>query len=107
MHAVTIVDGQVAWREQPDPVPGTGELLVGVRAAGVCRGDLMQAQGLYPPPPGTTPPDLPGLELAGEVVATGPGCRRFAPGDRVMAVVKRSGVGKLGFVGNEQYARVF
>jgi NADPH:quinone reductase-like Zn-dependent oxidoreductase len=98
VHAVTIVDGQVAWREQPDPVPGTGELLVGVRAAGVCRGDLMQAQGLYPPPPGTTPPDLPGLELAGEVVATGPGCRRFAPGDRVMAVVTGAGQSELAVV---------
>jgi len=39
MHAVTIVDGALAWREHPDPVPGTGELLVWVRAAGVCRGD--------------------------------------------------------------------
>jgi NADPH:quinone reductase-like Zn-dependent oxidoreductase len=99
VHAVTIVDGgEVAWREQPDPVPGTGELLVAVRAAGVCRGDLMQAQGLYPPPPGTTPPDLPGLELAGEVVATGPGCRRFGVGDRVMAVVTGAGQAELATV---------
>jgi NADPH:quinone reductase-like Zn-dependent oxidoreductase len=99
MHAVTIVDdGKVAWREQPDPVPGTGELLVAVRAAGVCRGDLMQAQGLYPPPPGTTAPDLPGLELAGEVVATGPGCRRFGVGDRVMAVVTGAGQAELAVV---------
>ncbi len=98
MHAATIADGRVGWREQPDPVPGTGELLVRVRAAGVCRGDLMQAEGLYPPPPGTTPPELPGLELAGEVVATGPGCRRFGAGDRVMAVVTGAGQAELAVV---------
>ena len=71
MHAVTIVDGALAWREHPDPAPGPGDLLVRVRAAGVCRGDLMQRDGMYPPPAGTTPPDLPGLELAGEVAAVG------------------------------------
>jgi NADPH:quinone reductase-like Zn-dependent oxidoreductase len=98
MHAVTIEGGALAWREQPDPEPGTGELLVAVRAAGVCRGDLMQRDGLYPPPPGTTPPDRPGLELAGEVVATGPGVRRFAPGDRVMAVVTGAGQSQLAVV---------
>jgi len=98
VHAVTIVDGGVAWREHPDPAPGSGELLVRVRAAGVCRGDLMQAEGLYPPPPGTTPPELPGLELAGEVVAVGPGCRRFAEGDRVMAVVTGAGQAELAVV---------
>jgi NADPH:quinone reductase-like Zn-dependent oxidoreductase len=98
MHAVTIVDGALAWREHPDPEPGTGELLVAVRAAGVCRGDLMQRDGLYPPPPGTAPPDRPGLELAGEVVATGPGTRRFASGDRVMAVVTGAGQGELAVV---------
>ena len=98
MHAVTIVGGALAWHEQPDPEPGTGELLVAVRAAGVCRGDLMQRDGLYPPPPGTTPPDRPGLELAGEVVATGPGVRRFGPGDRVMAVVTGAGQSELAVV---------
>jgi NADPH2:quinone reductase len=98
VHAVTITEGGLAWLERPDPVPGTGELLVGVRAAGVCRGDLMQRDGLYPPPPGTTPPDLPGLELAGEVVATGPGVRRFAPGHRIMAVVTGAGQAELAVV---------
>jgi NADPH:quinone reductase len=95
MHAVTIVDGALAWREHPDPVPGVGELLVAVRAAGVCRGDLMQRDGMYPPPPGTTPPDRPGLEMAGVVVEAGPGCRRFEPGDRVMAVVTGAGQSEL------------
>jgi NADPH:quinone reductase-like Zn-dependent oxidoreductase len=97
---VTIEDGAVSWqpRPGPDPEPGAGELLVRVRAAGVSRGDLMQAQGMYPPPPGTTPPDVPGLETAGEVVATGPGCRRFASGDRVMAVVTGAGQAELAVV---------
>jgi NADPH:quinone reductase-like Zn-dependent oxidoreductase len=98
MHAVTIVDGALEWREHPDPVPGTGELLVRVGAAGVCRGDLMQRAGMYPPPPGTTPPDRPGLELAGDVVEAGPGCRRFEPGDRVMAVVPGAGQSELAVV---------
>jgi len=108
MHAVTIVDdpegrpgssfGALAWREHPDPLPGPGELLVRVRAAGVCRGDLMQRVGMYPPPPGTTPPDRPGMELAGEVVEAGPGNRRFEPGDRVMAVVTGAGQSELAVV---------
>jgi NADPH:quinone reductase-like Zn-dependent oxidoreductase len=98
VHAVTISDGALAWRERPDPVPGTGELLVQVQAAGVCRGDLMQRDGMYPPPRGTTPPELPGLELAGEVVGAGPGNRRFAVGDRVMAVVTGAGQSELAVV---------
>ncbi|HEX6418373.1 MAG TPA: zinc-binding dehydrogenase [Acidimicrobiales bacterium] len=98
MHAVTIDDGALAWRERPDPEPGTGELLLRVRAAGVCRGDLMQRDGAYPPPPGTTSPELPGLEVAGEVLATGPGVRRFAAGDRVMAVVTGAGQAELAVV---------
>jgi NADPH:quinone reductase-like Zn-dependent oxidoreductase len=98
MHAVTIVDGALEWRPHPDPEPGTAELLVRVRAAGVCRGDLMQQEGLYPPPPGTAPPELPGLELAGEVAARGPGVRRFGVGDRVMAVVPGAGQSELAVV---------
>jgi NADPH:quinone reductase-like Zn-dependent oxidoreductase len=58
----------------------------------------MQREGLYPPPPGTTPPDRPGLELAGEVVAAGDGTRRFGPGDRVMAVVTGAGQSELAVV---------
>src|SRR5690606_22078152 len=95
MHAVTIVDGAIEWRPHPDPTPGPGEVLLGVRAAGVCRGDLMQRDGMYPPPPGTTPPELPGLEAAGEVLAVGPGVQRFAPGDRAMAVVTGAGQAEL------------
>jgi NADPH2:quinone reductase len=98
MHAVTIVDGAIEWAEHPDPEPGSSDLLVRVRAAGICRGDLMQRDGFYPPPPGTTPPELPGLELAGEVVATGRACRRFTTGDRVMAVVPGAGQSQLAVV---------
>src|SRR4029453_435641 len=64
--------------------------------------DLAQARGGYPPPPGV-PADLPGLELAGEVAAAGPGVLRFAPGDRVMAVVGGAGQAELA-VGHERMA---
>ncbi len=72
--------------DRADPIAGTGELLVRVRAAGINNADLLQVRGRYPAPPGS-PPDIPGLELAGEVVGLGPGAARFAIGDRVMAVV--------------------
>ena len=86
MHAVTIVDGRLEWREHPDPEPGTGELLVAVEAAGLNGADMVQRRGGYPAPPGW-PSDIPGMELAGTVVETGPKVFRFAKGDRVMAVV--------------------
>ena len=86
MHAVTIVDGALAWQEHPDPVPGTGEVLVEVHAAGLNGADRLQVAGFYPAPPGW-PADIPGMELAGEVVALGPGTARWTVGDRVMAVV--------------------
>jgi NADPH2:quinone reductase len=71
------------------PQPGDHEVLVKVAAAGVNRPDVMQRQGLYPPPAGAT--DIPGLEIAGEVVALGPGVRRWKLGDRVMALVVGGG----------------
>jgi putative PIG3 family NAD(P)H quinone oxidoreductase len=90
VRAVTIVDGKLEWREHDDPVPGVGEVLVAVRAAGINGGDLVQRAGFYPAPPGS-PPDIPGLEAAGEVVAVGPNVSRFVVGDRVMAVVGGGG----------------
>jgi putative PIG3 family NAD(P)H quinone oxidoreductase len=75
--------------ERPVATPGTGEVLVKVAAAGVNRPDVMQRQGSYPPPPGAS--DLPGLEIAGEVVALGPGATRFKPGDKVAALVAGGG----------------
>ncbi len=86
MRAVTIVDRGLVIADHPDPVPRPGELLVRVRAAGVNSADLMQVRGHYPAPPGV-PADIPGMELAGEVVATGGGVERYRPGDRVMALV--------------------
>ena len=71
--------------ERPVPTPGDGDILVKVAAAGVNRPDVMQRQGLYPPPPGA--PDIPGLEIAGEGVALGAGAKRWKLGDRVTLVV--------------------
>ena len=97
MHAVTVVDGDLAWVECPDPEPGKGELLVAVRAAGLNGADMLQRRGLYAAPP-DAPADIPGLELAGEVVATGPGVVRFAVGDHVMAVVGGGAQAELALV---------
>lgn len=86
MRAATIRDKQIVIEEHPDPAPGTGEALVRVRAAALNGADMMQRRGLYPAPPGW-PQDIPGMELAGEVVALGAGATRFAEGERVMAIV--------------------
>jgi len=73
-------------RDVPDPVPGAEQVLVRVRATALNRADLLQRRGHYPAPPGA-PADIPGLELAGEVVALGPGARERAVGDRVYGIV--------------------
>lgn len=75
--------------EMPLPSPGDGEILVKVEAAGVNRPDVLQRQGLYPPPPGASP--IPGLEVAGEIVALGAGVQRFKLGDKVTALVTGGG----------------
>jgi NADPH2:quinone reductase len=97
MRAVTIRDGDLAVEEHADPQPGTGELLVRVRAAGLNGADMLQRKGLYPAPPGA-PKDVPGLEFAGEVAGLGPGATRFAEGDRVMAVVAGGAQAELAVV---------
>lgn len=100
MHAVTLdpeAPGSIEWQEHPDPVPGGGEVLVDVRAAGLNGADMLQRRGLYPPPPGA-PATIPGLELAGTVVEIGHGVTRFAVGDRVMAVVAGGGQAELALV---------
>jgi NADPH:quinone reductase len=86
MQAVTIVDGELEWAGRPDPVAGDTEIVLAVKAAGINAADLMQRQGFYPAPPGV-PPDIPGLEVAGEVVAVGSRVSRFVVGDGVMGVV--------------------
>lgn len=73
----------------PVPRPGPGEILVEVVSAGVNRPDVLQRRGGYPPPPGVT--DIPGLEIAGRVVARGPGAERFEPGALVCALVAGGG----------------
>ncbi|GAC1518231.1 MAG: zinc-binding dehydrogenase [Acidimicrobiales bacterium] len=99
MKAVTTGagDGVPVVADRPDPAPGAGEVLVRVRACGLNNADLLQVRGLYPAPPGS-PADIPGLELAGEVVGIGPGASRFRTGDRVMAVVGGGGQAELAVV---------
>jgi NADPH:quinone reductase len=101
MRAATVRDGQIVVAEHPDPVPGAGELLVRVAAAGINGADMMQRAGHYPAPPGS-PADIPGLELAGEVAACGPAATRFAVGDRVMAIVGGGGQAELAVVHERQ-----
>jgi NADPH2:quinone reductase len=74
---------------RPVPQPGAGEILIKVAAAGVNRPDVMQRKGLYPPPAGVT--DIPGLEIAGSVVACGGGAMRWKVGDEVAALVSGGG----------------
>jgi NADPH:quinone reductase len=85
MKAAVIRNGRLEIEERPDPVARDGELLIRVRAAGINRADLLQAAGGYPPPAGIVA-DIPGLECAGEVVATG---------ERVMALLGGGGQAEL------------
>jgi putative PIG3 family NAD(P)H quinone oxidoreductase len=101
MRAATIRDGEVFVEEHPDPVAGAGQVLVRVRGAGLNGADQMQLAGRYPAPPGS-PPDIPGLELAGVVEALGAGAARFAVGDRVMGIVGGGGQAELAAVHERQ-----
>jgi putative PIG3 family NAD(P)H quinone oxidoreductase len=75
--------------ERPDPLPGPGEVLIRVAAAGVNRPDVMQRQGLYPPPPGAS--DIPGLEVAGTIESLGDRVSGWRVGDAVCALVSGGG----------------
>jgi putative PIG3 family NAD(P)H quinone oxidoreductase len=86
----------IRFGETADPAPARGEVLVRVRAAALNRADLLQRRGLYPPPPGTRP-DVPGLELAGEVVRA-EGTSAWRPGDRVMAIASGEAQAELAVV---------
>jgi putative PIG3 family NAD(P)H quinone oxidoreductase len=97
VRAVAIDDGELRVVNKADPEPGKGEVLISVKAAGINGADMMQLKGRYPAPPGS-PPDIPGLEMAGEVVALGPGVQRFNEGDRVMAIVGGGGQAELAVV---------
>ncbi len=74
---------------RPVPQPAAGEVLIQVAAAGVNRPDCLQRQGSYPPPPGAS--DLPGLEVAGTVVALGEGVTAWKVGDEVCALLTGGG----------------
>jgi putative PIG3 family NAD(P)H quinone oxidoreductase len=93
MHAVVITEpGEpevLRWLEVPDPVPGPGEVVIDVAASGVNRADLMQRQGLYPPPEGAPP--YPGLECAGRIRSAGDGVTDWRPGDEVCALLAGGG----------------
>jgi NADPH:quinone reductase len=103
VRAATIRDSKIVVAEHPDPRPGPGEVLVRVRAAGLNGADPMQVAGFYPPPPGSgAPADMPGMELAGEVVETGPNATRFAKGNHVMAIVAGAGQAELAVVHERQ-----
>jgi putative PIG3 family NAD(P)H quinone oxidoreductase len=101
MRAVTIVDGRLQVAEHTDPEPGAGEVLVRVQAAGLNGADMLQLRGRYPAPPGA-PQDVPGLELAGVVEATGTCASRFSVGDRVMGIVAGGGQAELAVVHERQ-----
>ena len=75
--------------KRPVPAPGPGEVLIEVAAAGINRPDVFQRQGLYPPPKGAS--DVLGMEVAGKIVAVGPGTLRFKAGDLVCALVGGGG----------------
>jgi NADPH2:quinone reductase len=97
MRAATISDSSVVVADHPDPEPAKNEVLVRVRAAGLNGADILQVAGHYPAPP-DWPQDIPGMEIAGEVVARGPGATRFREGDRVMAIVGGGGQAELSVV---------
>src|SRR5712664_4776070 len=80
---------QLKVAKRPVPVPKDGEVLVRVAAAGVNRPDVMQRQGRYPPPPGAS--DLPGMEVAGDIVEIGPGTTGLSVGDKVTALLPGGG----------------
>jgi NADPH2:quinone reductase len=86
VRAAVIFGGALRIEERPDPEPGPDQVLVRVRASGINNADLLQRAGGYPAPP-DAPPDIPGLELAGEVVGIGSNVTSFRDGDRVMALV--------------------
>jgi putative PIG3 family NAD(P)H quinone oxidoreductase len=93
MHAITITKPggpeALVWEKVPEPVPGPGEVLIDVVAAGVNRPDLLQRQGLYDPPPGASP--YPGLECSGRIAALGPNVADWAVGDEVCALLAGGG----------------
>jgi putative PIG3 family NAD(P)H quinone oxidoreductase len=90
MHAIVAKSAdELVWQEVPDVVPGRGEVLIKVGAAGVNRADLLQAAGFYPPPPGAS--ELLGMEVSGVVAEVGDGVSEWSPGQEVCALLAGGG----------------
>ena len=93
MHAITFASPGgpevLQWTQQAKPAPGVEDVLIKVAAAGLNHADLLQRKGKYPPPPGA--PDILGMEVAGEVVATGADVTRWSIGDKVCALISGGG----------------
>ncbi|MFE6361570.1 NAD(P)H-quinone oxidoreductase [Streptomyces sp. NPDC057806] len=93
MYAITIDEPggpeALVWAEVPDPAPGEGEVLVEVAASAVNRADILQRQGFYDPPPGTSP--YPGLECSGRIAEIGPGVSGWTVGDEVCGLLGGGG----------------
>ncbi|HEX2572370.1 MAG TPA: NAD(P)H-quinone oxidoreductase [Polyangia bacterium] len=92
-------------RDVPAPAPARGEVLVKVRGAGLNRADLLQRMGAYPPPPGYRV-EMPGLELAGEVVALGEGVSEWRVGDRVMSITSGEAQAELAVLHERMLVRI-
>lgn len=82
-------DSELVLEEVPTPIPGPGEVLISIAAAGVNRADLGQRGGVYPPPPGAS--EILGMEVSGSVVALGAGTTQFHEGDEVCALLSGGG----------------
>ncbi|HET7140149.1 MAG TPA: NAD(P)H-quinone oxidoreductase [Arthrobacter sp.] len=92
-------------REVDAPVPGPGEVLIDVVAAGLNRADVQQRRGYYPPPPGAS--EIPGLEVSGRIAGFGPGVTKaFSVGDKVVALLAGGGYAEQVAVPAEQVLRI-
>lgn len=103
MRVAEIKDKKVGPGTREDPVPGLGQALIRVHGAGINGADPVQVAGFYPPPPEAgVPADIPGMELAGEVVESRAPVPRFEPGARVMAIVAGAAQAELAVVDERQ-----
>jgi putative PIG3 family NAD(P)H quinone oxidoreductase len=90
MHAIVAESAdQLRWQQVPDVAASRGEVLIKVSAAGVNRADLLQAAGLYPPPPGAS--DVLGMEVSGVIEAVGDDVADWSPGQEVCALLAGGG----------------
>ena len=103
MRVAEITEKKIGAGTREDPTPGLGQALIRVHAAGLNGADPVQVAGFYPPPPEAgVPDDIPGMELAGEVVSSAAPVPRFEPGTRVMAIVAGAAQAELAVVDERQ-----